>query len=114
MDGEATTAEIGFVELGIVHVTGEAGEFPDDDALLLAGWLTEMGDHGKELFTTDCGGSGTGDVFEDVGEDVVVIGAPLGDDGLLLRDGQVLIVTTGVTKVGGKTGLGREGGGHGY
>jgi len=91
------------VELGVVYVAGEAGPVPDDhalDGLIGAAQVLEHGFEGEAAY--DAGG-GAG-VLVDVMEDVVMITAPGGNDSLLLLEGEVLIITAGVTQIGDEEG----------
>lgn len=86
----AAAAEVGFVELGVVDVAGEAGELPDDDALLLGCAGAEVVHHGLESLAGDGGGARAGFVLEDGGEGETFGLAPGANFFFLLLDGEFL------------------------
>lgn len=110
VDDVATAAEIGFEELGVVDVTGEAVVFPEDDTGSLAGFSVEVLDHVEEGFAPDDAGAGGGFVFVDMEEGVAVFDGPGADELFLLGDGEVLFVSPRVAEVGDDVGGRGEGG----
>jgi hypothetical protein len=106
-------AEVGFVILGIVDGTGKAAELPNDNALL-GGVVAEVPDHGEETLAGGGGGAGSCGVDVEAGKDESVIGAPGAYSGLLLFDGEFLILVAGIAEIGDAGGAGRERRGHGF
>lgn len=109
VDGEAAAAQVGFVELGVVEIAGEAGVGPQQQAGL-GGAVAEVVDHGIEGGAADGGSAGDGLVLEDAGQGVVVTGGPGLELGFLLGDGLVLQAAAGIAQVGDQGGAGGEGG----
>lgn len=97
VDFVSPAAQVGFVELGVVDVPGEAGEFPDEQACHLES-VAEVVDELLEGGAVVGVGGGAGiPVNAEDGE--VVFQRPLDDFDFLLLDGEFLFFVAGITQV---------------
>lgn len=111
MDEDAPFADKGFVELGVVHVAGEAGVVPDEQGGGTFGGIFVIGDHALEVFAACGGGARAGHVGVARAQDELILRTEFGKGFELSCDGAVLFEPAAVAQVGVYDGAREEVGG---